>query len=234
MRKKISVFIKDNKLSLPIILLVCFITAVILFYINYSEELYAIVRNKESLKDWLSGFGASSKVILILIRALQTIVKFIPAEPLEIASGYIFGTFQGCLLCLIGTEIGSAVIILLTKFTGEKFLHVILSAKQIETAQKYIERIDLKLSLFILYLIPGTPKDLLTYFQFFMPISIPKFLIITAVARIPSIITSTWCGAEIGNSNFIYSIIIFAVTGILGIGSTAIYAKYLKNKEKKS
>lgn len=234
MIKKLPKFIKDNRLLLPIILLTVLIFSAVLFYIFYGKELYAVISNKESLKQWLNGFGAWSKVVFVLIRALQTIIKFIPSEPLEIASGYVFGTFGGCLLCLLGTEIGSIVIILLTKYIGLQFVNAILSKKQIETAQKYITKIDINVSLFLLYLIPGTPKDLLTYFQFMLPMSVPKFILITAVARIPSIITSTWCGAEIENNNYMYSIIIFIATGILGIVGTAVYARYLKNKEKKS
>lgn len=234
MIKKILRFVKDNKLLFPIILLSGFISALILFYINYGTELYSVILNKENLKEWLNGFGVWGKVIFVLIRALQTIVKFIPSEPLEIASGYVFGTFGGCLLCLLGTEIGSIIIILLTKYIGARFINAILTEKQILTAKKYINKINVNTSLFLLYLIPGTPKDLLTYFQFMLPVSTPKFIFLTTVARIPSIITSTWCGAEIGNSNYLYSIIIFVATGILGIGSTAIYTRYLKNKEKKS
>lgn len=231
MIKKLFRFIKDNKLIFPLVLLLLFLSAVLIFYINYSEELYAVVTDKETLKTWLDSFGNWGKVVFVLIRALQTIVKFIPSEPLEIASGYIFGTFGGCFLCLLGTEIGSVAIILLTKLIGERFINAILSQKQIETAKTYIGKINFKISLFIIYVIPGTPKDLLTYFQFMMPVSVPKFFLITAVARIPSIITSTWCGAEFGNNNYIYAVLIFVITGILGIGSTLVYAKHLKNSE---
>lgn len=231
--KKLLAFIKKNKLLFPSVLLLIFIVSVIIFYIKYRNALYDIVTNKESLKAWLNSFGSWGKAVFVLIRSLQTIVKFIPSEPLEIASGYIFGTFSGCFLCLLGTEIGSLIILLLTKYIGTRFINAILSEKQISTAISYIKKIDIGTSLFIFYLIPGTPKDLLTYFQFAIPISIPKFILITAVARIPSIITSTWCGAEIENNNYIFSIIIFIVTGIFGIVGTAIYTWYLKKKKQK-
>lgn len=231
--KKLFVFIKKNKLLFPTILLLIFITFLIIFYGKYRNLLHEVITDKESLKAWLDSFGPWGKAVFVLIRAMQTIVKFIPSEPLEIASGYVFGTFLGCFLCLLGTEIGSIIIILLTKYIGTRFINAILTKKQIDTAMKYAKKIDFGTSLFLLYLIPGTPKDLLTYFQFAMPISIPKFIIITAIARIPSIITSTWCGAEIENDNYIFSVIIFAATAVLGVLGTLIYAWYLKKKEQK-
>lgn len=208
-------------------------TAAIIFYAKYSSELYEICSSKETLDAWLKGFGTWGKVVFVLIRALQTVVKFVPAEPLEIGSGYVFGTFGGCLLCSLGTFLGSLVIVLLTKFAGTRIINAMIPEKRIVSVQGYLERINVGFSLAILYLIPGTPKDLITYFIFMLPISVPKFFLITTFARLPSIISSTWCGSVLGQGNYIMSAVIFAATVVAGVVSGAVYAKVTKDKEKK-
>ena len=87
--------------------------------------------------------------------------------------------------------------------------------------------------LFFIYLIPGTPKDVLTYAAGLTGLNMKKFLLITGIARIPSIITSNWCGQEIINKNYTLAIIIFAATGILSIVCSVIYNKYSSKKEAK-
>lgn len=232
MIKKTAKFIKDNKLTVPLIAFSVLLILIIIFYSKYSSELAAIIKNKDTFRSWLMSFGSWGKVIFVAIRSLQTVVKFVPAEPLEIGSGYVFGTFQGMLLCILGTEIGSFAIVLLTKIFGTKFINALIPEKKITAVQDYIKKINVSSSLFIIYLIPGTPKDLITYFIDFLPISIFKFFIITSIARIPSILTSTWCGSALGESNYILSAAVFLSTVVLGLGGAALYARYTKKKEK--
>ena len=74
---------------------------------------------------------------------------------------------------------------------------------------------------------------MLTYAAGLTGLNMKKFLLITGIARIPSIITSTWCGQEIINKNYTLAIIIFAATGILSIVCSVIYNKISSEKEKK-
>lgn len=77
------------------------------------------------MKAFLVGFNGFDKLAFVAIRAFQTVIKIIPAEPLEIGSGVLYGTWGGLLLCFLGTEIGSLVIILLTKVFGKRLVELL-------------------------------------------------------------------------------------------------------------
>ena len=203
------------------------------FYLRYGKQLYEIFGDAESLKLFLAQFRGFDKWVFVAIRAFQTVIKIIPAEPLEIGSGALYGTWEGMFLCILGTMIGSVVIIALTRAFGRRLVNAFIPIEKIESLRFLQNKKKVYLSLFFIYLIPGTPKDVLTYAAGLTGLNMKKFLLITGIARIPSIITSTWCGQEIINKNYTLAILIFAATGILSIVCSVIYNKISSEKEKK-
>lgn len=203
------------------------------FYLRYGKQLYEIFGDAENLKHFLAQFRGFDKWVFVAIRAFQTVIKIIPAEPLEIGSGALYGTWEGLFLCILGTTIGSVVIIALTRAFGRRLVNVFIPIEKIESLRFLQNKKKVYLSLFFIYLIPGTPKDVLTYAAGLTGLNMKKFLLITGIARIPSIITSTWCGQEIINKNYTLAILIFAATGILSIVCSVIYNKISSEKEKK-
>ena len=83
---------------------------------------------------------------------------------------------------------------------------------------------------FLIFFIPGTPKDALTYFIPLTDMKLSTFLFITTIARIPSIITSTIGGHAIGVENYIFSILVFVVTGIISLVGLYVYKKISQKK----
>lgn len=83
---------------------------------------------------------------------------------------------------------------------------------------------------FLIFFIPGTPKDALTYFIPLTDMKLSTFLFITTIARIPSIITSTIGGHAIGVENYIFSILVFVITGIISLVGLYIYKKISQKK----
>ena len=206
--------------------------AVLICYLKYGKQLYSIFGNVESLKSFLAQFNGYDQWIFVGIRAFQTVIKIIPAEPLEIGSGVLYGTWGGLLFCMLGTEIGSLVIILLTKIFGRRIVDLFVPIEKLDSLKFLQNEKRVYVSLFFIYLIPGTPKDVLTYVAGITKLNIPKFLLITGIARIPSIITSTLCGAQLIQKNYTLAAVIFVATAILGIISSLIYKKVSDNKDK--
>lgn len=83
---------------------------------------------------------------------------------------------------------------------------------------------------FLIFFIPGTPKDALTYFIPLTDMKLSTFLFITTIARIPSIITSTIGGHAIGVENYIFSILVFVITGIISLVGLYVYKKISQKK----
>ena len=89
----------------------------------------------------------------------------------------------------------------------------------------------IELTIFILFFIPGTPKDALTYLAPFVPIKPKKFFVISTIARIPSVITSTILGDQIIKGNYLIAIIVFVITAIISIGGILFNNYYTKRKQ---
>lgn len=213
-----------------LILLVLFITA----YFTIGKTLTSFVSDVDAFKSWLDSYKGVSGLIFVLIRAFQTVIKIIPAEPLEIASGYVFGTWGGLVLCSLGTLLGSLVIVMLSKCLGSRFVDTFINAEEFKKLKIISESKNQRLFWAIFYLIPGTPKDILTYIFATTKCNLVEFFIITTICRIPSIITSTACGSQLEQNNIKLAVIIFAATAAVSLISTLIYKNYAKKKERKS
>lgn len=205
-----------------------FILAFIVCYIKFGSELLAFVSDADRFKAWLDSYGHLGKVIFVAVRVLQTVVKIIPAEPLEIGSGYAFGVWGGLFCCILGTEIGSFIIVAITKLFGMKAVNLFVSEEKINSLKFLQNKEKLSVSLFIIYLIPGTPKDVITYLIGVTDYNIWKFLLLTGFARIPSIITSTICGSLLGEKNYWLSAGVFIGTAIFGIIGVKLYTIFEK------
>lgn len=226
---------KQRKKQIAIIICaVIVVAACITAYCLFGKKLSAFFEDTDKFKEWLDHFGSTGKIVFVCIRALQTVVKFIPAEPLEIGSGYAYGTFGGLLYCSLGTLIGSLVIIGLTKIFGRKIVNVFVPQEKIDSLRFLQNKSKLSVTLLIIYLIPGTPKDIITYLIGVTDYSITKFLLITTFARIPSIITSTICGYTLEQKNYALSIGVFLGTALLGLIGIYFYKKYEDKLNKKA
>lgn len=194
-------------------------------YAVFGRELAMLLRDPQVFKARLDSYGAWSEVCFVAIRTVQTVFKCIPAEPLEVASGYAFGVWGGLLWCMVGTQIGSWIILLLTKRFGKRFIARMTDADLEDRFSFLRNQKKMRPLLFLIYLIPGAPKDLLTYFVAFTDLKIAEFLVITSIARIPSIITSTMCGAYFGEKNYIAAVLIYAITILLSLAGVWAYRR---------
>lgn len=218
---------KQQKVSLvcagiSIILCLC-------LFLFFGSRIIEILKEPKLLTAYIDSFGVYSQLIFIAIRTVQTVVKIIPGEPVEIAAGLGFGTFGGLTLCLIGTIIGSAIIVLLTRTLGMKFVTLFVSEEKLHSYALMKSSNKLYLLLFFFYLIPGTPKDLFTYVAALTDIKLWKFFVITGIARIPSIITSTMCGASLYKKNYFVAAIIYIVTLLISAIGVVVY-RWVKTK----
>lgn len=122
------------------------------------------------------------------------------------------------------------------RFAGQKIWYeaggLFVSPEKMQSIAFLRNKKRLNITFFLLYFIPGTPKDMFTWLVCLTDENVFMFLLITAVARIPSIVTSTWCGQELVNQNYWLSAGILGGTILLGIIGGLIY-KFILNKRKR-
>jgi uncharacterized membrane protein YdjX (TVP38/TMEM64 family) len=120
---------------------------------------------------------------------------------------------------MAGFLIGSWMIFALVRKFGVKLVEVFFSKEQIEEISFLKNPRKTKLFAFVLMIIPGTPKDFLSYFAGLTSLTRNQWLLIVAISRSLSLITSTASGAAAGEENYLFSVIMFGLTALLsGIG----------------
>ena len=207
--------------------------ACVYMYLRFGKSAIDLIKDTERFKTWIDGFGVTGIIVFVALRILQTVVKFIPTEPVEIAAGLVWGWFGGFLLCLLGNIIGSIIILIMMRWIGTRILRLFRLEKKFQSMRFLQDREKRNRLLFIFYLIPGTPKDTMTYFAGLTDMNKTEFMIISSIARIPAIVSSSICGAYLGARNFKVAAIVFAVTALLSIPGAILYkkisARYIQN-----
>lgn len=198
------------------------------------RPLIEFVSEPERFRLWVDSHGIWGRLAFIGMVVLQVIVAIIPGEPIEIGAGYAFGAFEGTLLCIVGALIGTTIIFLFTRYFGIKVVDCFYPREKILSMKFFRNSKRLHLLVFILFLIPGTPKDIMTYVLGLTNMKLSACLLITSIARIPSVITSTIGGNALGIQDYQFAIIAFIFTIVVSVTGILIYrhmSKRLNERE---
>ena len=184
------------------------------------------------LKDWVTEHPVLGSLAMIAICAVQVIIAFIPGELVEIASGVIFGAVGGTVVCLTGILLGSVIAILLARRFGRRLVESLYPKEKLDSLPVLNDPSKRNAMTAILFLIPGTPKDLLTYIIGLTDMSIPLYLLLTSVCRLPSVIMSTVGGDALGESRWLSAILIFAIAAAVSGAGYALYVAIHKRQKR--
>ncbi len=190
------------------------------------------VSQPEGFRQWVEECGLWARAAFVGMMALQVVVAFIPGEPLEIGAGYAFGAIEGTILCLLGALVGGITVFLFVKRFGMCFVGLFFPPEKVGSLQFLQNERKLNLVAYILFLIPGTPKDLMTYVVGLTPMRLPFWVFLSLTARIPSVITSTIGGDALGSANYAVAVWVFAVTAALSGVGLLVY-RYMAKKRRK-
>ena len=194
----------------------------------------AFNNSPEEFKAFIDSYGWKGRFVALGIQVLQIVIALIPGELVEVGTGYAFGAVEGTLICMIGVAAASSLVFLLTRFLGVRLVEIFISRENIDELRFINSEEKLKRMIFLLFFIPGTPKDLLTYFAGLTRIKLHEFLIISMIARIPSLVSSTIGGHFIGQSRYVEAIILFVVTGVVSLIGMKVYSIIVKKHKKGS
>lgn len=216
----------------PIILLAVVLVTLCLLCLPLIQQI-----STPQFQNWLAekvkALGPWGMVALFFLQVLQIIVAVLPGEPVELVAGAMYGAVGGLLICLGGILIGSFGIFTLVRHQGRAALE---KAGYSEALNKYSfiqNEQKLETTVFLLYLIPGTPKDILIYVCALTNLSRQRFLFISTLARIPSVVSSTLAGSTFASGNLPLTIGIFAVTGLAGLLGIWFHGRLLQHKNNK-
>lgn len=187
--------------------------------------------SEEGLRDYIRSFGAASWLVFLALQFLQVLIALIPGELLESVAGFAFGPLWGTVLCYVGVALASTLVFVLTRRFGVKLVEVFTSREKINQLLFLNTEKKRNLLIFLLFFIPGTPKDLLTYFVGLTEIRLGEFLLISLVARIPSVVSSTFGGHLLGEGNYMGAVILYGITAVVSLAGMAGYNLWIKHKK---
>jgi uncharacterized membrane protein YdjX (TVP38/TMEM64 family) len=169
---------------------------------------YDLVTDKEHIKAIIKSAGPMAPLLFIAIQALQVIFAPIPGEATGFLGGYLFGVPLGLTYSTLGLTLGSVAAFLLGHWLEKRYITRIVSR---ETMQRFDFLMEHQGALvaFILFLIPGFPKDYLCFILGLSPMDLRVFLVICIIGRIPGTLMLTLQGAEIYAGHYWSTLILF-------------------------
>ncbi len=208
-----------------------FLTVCALVCIYLWPHIEAIIKDPALVRTLAKQKGIVAIPVFILLQILQVVVAIIPGEALEIGAGAAFGWFGGFLLAQLGVMLGTVLIFAVSRRLGKSFVESITDGKKLVRFEKLDKSRHRDRIIFLVFLIPGLPKDILTYAAAFFDIRLVRFLTITLTARIPSIISSTLAADFLISKNYLTAIIIFVATALISLLCFLLSEKILSNLE---
>lgn len=214
--------------ALAILALVAFFAIIGLIGWRIGVPMVQLASDPESFRQRIEESSLNGQFVFIGMVVLQILAAIIPGEPLEVAAGYAFGAIEGIVLCLIGGMIGSFLVILLVRRFGIRLVHVFFPPEKLETIQ-FLKSSQKRTVLFLLiFMIPGTPKDLLCYFVGLTDMKLPVLMVICTLGRLPAIVSSSIGGNALGTEQYMFAVIVFAVTFLISMTGLIIYNQICK------
>ena len=199
--------------------LLAFVVLMLVVVLCIGKPFLQLAGDPEAFREWIDARGWYGWILFVLMMAVQVFVAVIPGEALEIAAGYAFGAVEGTILCLIGEGAGGILVFLFVKRFGVRAAETFFSLEKLHSLRFLQNQKKRDMLFFLLFLLPGTPKDLLCYFAGLTEMSVPAWVCIQLIGRIPSILTSTMGGDALGSEKYWIAAIVLTVTaGISAVG----------------
>lgn len=183
--------------------------------------------SQEEFREYLRSFGPLGWLVLLGLQLLQVFVALIPGELLESAAGYAYGPVLGTVLCYGGVILASGLVFFLVRRFGLRLVEVFVPREKLLQLRFLNTREKRDGLLFLLFFLPGTPKDLFTWFAGLTEVSLARFLAITLAARIPSVLSSTFGGHLLGEGRYTGAILLYGITGAVSLGGLLLYRKVI-------
>lgn len=169
---------------------------------EYLPGLLTWLADARAVRAFVSDHAFVSRLAMLGINIVQVLLAFLPGEPVELASGYAFGFWEGTALCLVASGLATSAIYWATRRWGWKLVGLFFDRSLFDRFSWLKSAKRLELIMFIVFLIPGTPKDFLTYFAGLTNMRFLPVVLIATFGRIPSIATSTITASAVGSGNW--------------------------------
>lgn len=192
--------------------------------IEYIQDPAAFTLRMEAL-------GAWGPIVFMSLNVAQVLLAIIPGGPFEVAAGALWGPFWGTLMCDFAMSLGGIITFLFVKKFGIQFIELFTTREKIESV-KFLKSNEKSTSLlFLFFLLPGTPKDLMCYVVGLTDIKVGTWALINVIGRFPAILLSALGGHSFTKQNIGLFVAVFAIIIVLYFVGTFLYKRFNKNND---
>jgi len=213
---------KSSQLRSRWVWITCLLLGLITLLIaSYNSQLWAqatklweLFQDRRQLNRVIKSFGPSSPLIFILLQIIQVVVAPVPGEAIEFLGGYVFGVWAGMVYSLIGLILGSGIAFGIARIFEKQAIEKFVAPGLRKKFDYLIGHQGVILS-FLLFLIPGFPKDTLCYILGLTPMHWGIFLIISTLGRIPGALLATLQGAKAFDQQYLTLIVLLVISALI-------------------
>jgi uncharacterized membrane protein YdjX (TVP38/TMEM64 family) len=193
-------------------LFICLIVALVLVFRN---ELWSLFKDRETIRTWIGGRGIWGPLAYIGLQIVQVVIFVIPGELVQVAGGYAFGFWLGSLYTLAGITLGSLANFYAGRLLGRPFVESLFARDKIEEVERVTGSGKGAAGFFLLFVIPGIPKDVLCYVAGVSKLGFASFLGVSMAGRLPGILGSAYMGSAAYSGAYRGAIIVLSVAAVL-------------------
>ena len=214
--RKFKVFLAILKFSLLLVIII----GIPLYIYFFQKDLIETMSSFENVKAYFADHKGMMALVYLGLQAVQIIICIIPGQWLQIAAGYFYGVSFSFLLSVVGAVIGSVITYYLAKVLGHDIVHLLFGEEKIK---EMIHRLNSKKAvviIFLIFLIPGIPKDLCNYAAGLSEMKLKVFLVISLLGRSPGMLGSIVIGRQLYTGGYGVAIavgVVAIICFILGI-----------------
>ena len=216
-------------------------TMIVLFIILATVKFFPLIaklsnsQTRDIAKEEISNMGVNGILLVVLLQVIQIVIAVIPGQPMEIISGMLYGTFGGMLTCIMGIFIGTAIVFIIVRKVGIRFVELFFkedSINKIKDSKIYKNPQKFELLMLIIFCIPLIPKDIFIYLGGLSPVRTNRFLAIATFGRIPGLFLTVYAGNRLSEGNI--AVVVALTVAIVAIGILGYYlVPKLQNKLEK-
>ena len=211
LRRRFKIFSAIFKLALLVVILI----GIPLYIYFFQHDLIDTFSSEENVKAIFQEYKVQSVFVYIGAQILQIIICIIPGQWLQFAAGYLYGFWLGYLYSLIGAALGSVMTYYLAKLLGHDAMHLIFGEEKIKNTLKKLNTKKSIIIVFIIFLIPGVPKDLCNYAAGLSEMKLKPFLVVSLIGRTPGMMGSLIIGRQIETGGYTSAIVVAVIAVIL-------------------
>lgn len=201
-----------NKYMGKLIILLLLIAAAVFIVIHY--DLHTFFMDGKKIIPFINSFGPASVLIFIPLQILQVLIAPIPGELTGFIGGYLYGVTLGTIYSTIGLSIGSWIAFILSRTFGLPLVEKFVKPEIIRKYDHFMEHKGAFVS-FLLFLIPGFPKDALCYILGLSHMNTKAFIVISTIGRLLGTILLSVQGSCVRNDQDMAFFILLGLSGLI-------------------